>query len=73
MRVHINGAAQTAICSDSSFEVDPGQLALAPGSSGWKLDDGKIIQWAELFLRSGRANELFDSPAIGATIQYAKA
>nr|MBA3915041.1 SAM-dependent chlorinase/fluorinase [Terriglobales bacterium] len=27
LRVHINGAAQTAICSDSSFEVDPGQLA----------------------------------------------
>ncbi|MBA3915741.1 MAG: hypothetical protein H0X25_18185 [Acidobacteriales bacterium] len=26
----------------SRFSRDPGQLALAPGSSGWKLDDGKI-------------------------------
>jgi len=51
--VSVTGAE--AIASDGSFAVEPGQLALAPGSSGWTNPQGEETRWMELFLRSGSA------------------
>ncbi len=68
-RVRIGDTEQEAIASDGSFAVEPGQLAFAPGSSGWTNTQGEETRWMELFLRSGSAWELFDRPSVGAHIQ----
>jgi hypothetical protein len=44
-----------AAVSDGSFEVEEGELALAPGSSGWTGADGDETRFMELFLRGGSA------------------
>ncbi len=67
VRVRIGDAEQEAIASDGSFSVEPGQLAFAPGSSGWTGKNGEV-RWMELFLRGGNAWEMFGRPAIGAEI-----
>jgi hypothetical protein len=54
---------------DLAFAVEQGQLAFAPGSSGWKNGQGRETRWMELFLRGGSAWEAFDRPAVGGTIQ----
>src|SRR3712207_5297910 len=70
VRVRIGGAEMEAIASDGSFAVEPGQLAFAPGSSGWPAPtaDGKgkggEVRWMELFLRGGNAWEAFGKPAV---------
>lgn len=69
VRVRIGDTEQEAIASDGSFAVEPGQLAFAPGSSGWRNTQGEETRWMELFLRSGSAWELFDRPSVGAQIQ----
>ncbi|MBI3967792.1 MAG: SAM-dependent chlorinase/fluorinase [Chloroflexi bacterium] len=38
VRVRIGNVERVATVSDGSFAVEPGQLALAPGSSGWSLE-----------------------------------
>jgi len=68
VRVRINDTQLEAIASVGSFAVEPGQLALAPGSSGWTNAQGEQIRWMELFLRSGSAWELFARPAVGTHI-----
>jgi hypothetical protein len=68
VRVRIGDTELEAITSDGSFAVEPGQLALAPGSSGWTNAQGEQTRWMELFLRSGSAWELFARPAVGACI-----
>ncbi len=65
VRVRIGDTEQEAIASDGSFAVEPGQLALAPGSSGWTNAQGEQTRWMELFLRSGSAWELFACPKVG--------
>ena len=69
VRLRIGDTEQEAIASDGSFAVEPGQLAFAPGSSGWSNAQGDQTRWMELFLRSGSASELFNRPSVGATIQ----
>jgi hypothetical protein len=69
VRLHIGDTEQEAIASNGSFAVEPGQLALAPGSSGWTNPQGEETRWMELFLRSGSAWELFERPSVGTTIQ----
>jgi len=64
VRIQIGNTEQEAIASDGSFAVEPGQLALAPGSSGWTNAQGEQTRWMELFLRSGNAWELFARPTI---------
>jgi hypothetical protein len=64
VRVAIGGVERDAIASDGSFEVGEGELAFAPGSSGW----GEI-RWMELFLRGGNAWEAFGRPTVGAEIE----
>ncbi len=71
VRVRIGGAEQEAVASDGSFNVEPGQLAFAPGSSGWITPQGEELRWMELFLRGGNAWTLFGRPAIGDTIEIA--
>jgi hypothetical protein len=69
VRVRIGETEREAIVSDGSFAVAPGQLALAPGSSGWTDALGRETRWVELFLRGGNAWEWFGRPATGAVIQ----
>jgi len=68
VRVRIGDTQLEAIASDGSFTVEPGQLAFAPGSSGWMNAQGEQTRWMELFLRSGSAWELFARPAVGTHI-----
>ena len=50
VRVRIGQAEQRALISDGSFAVEPGQLALAPGSSGWPYPQGSETRWMETLL-----------------------
>jgi hypothetical protein len=69
LRVRIGSITQEAVASDGSFSVGRDQLAYAPGSSGWKDQDGRRVCWMELFLRDGNAWKLFGRPSIGDRIQ----
>jgi hypothetical protein len=69
VRVRIGHAEQDAVVSDESFAVEPGQLALAPGSSGWPHPQGGETRWMELFLRGGNAWEAFARPPVGARLE----
>jgi hypothetical protein len=68
IRARIGDVEREALASDGSFSVEPGQLAFAPGSSGWPTKSG-AVRWMELFLRGGNAWEAFGRPAIGAGIE----
>jgi S-adenosylmethionine hydrolase len=73
VRVRIGDVELEAVASDGSFSVEPGQLAFAPGSSGWRDErrgkgQNAEVRWMELFLRGGNAWEAFGRPAIGAEI-----
>lgn len=68
VRVQIGDTKLDAIATDGSFAVKPGQIALAPGSSGWINAQGKQTRWMELFLRSGSAWESFARPSVGTYI-----
>lgn len=67
--VRIGEAKHEAVASDGSFAVAPGQLAFAPGSSGWTAPGGEEIRWVEVFLRGGNAWELFGRPPAGAEVR----
>jgi hypothetical protein len=69
VRVRVGDAEQEAVASDGSFAVESGQLAFAPGSSGWTPAGGAATRWMELFLRGGNAWEAFGRPPIGARIR----
>jgi S-adenosyl-l-methionine hydroxide adenosyltransferase len=69
VRVQIGESEREAVVSDGSFAVAPGQLALAPGSSGWTDAQGRETRWMELFLRGGNAWEWFGRPPVGAVIR----
>ena len=67
--IQINGVTHQAVVSDGTFGVKAGQLAFAPGSSGWKTKHSGQVKWAELFLRGGNAWELFERPSMGTEIR----
>jgi S-adenosylmethionine hydrolase len=71
--VRIGEVKKTVVIGDASFDVKPGQMTLAPGSSGWTFQKGNGMQhnirWMELFFRSGSAWEEFGRPPIGASIE----
>lgn len=67
--VRIGAIEREAIASDGSFAVEPGRLAFAPGSSGWRYPRDGETRWMELFLRGGSAWETFERPAVGELIQ----
>ncbi len=66
--VRVGGASTTAIVSDGSFSVAEGELALAPGSSGWPLRDGGERRFLELFLRGGSAAARLGHPPPGTRV-----
>jgi hypothetical protein len=69
VRLQIGEKEREATKSDGSFAVESGQLAFAPGSSGWTNAQGKDTRWMEVFLRGGNAWELFDRPSVGTPVQ----
>jgi hypothetical protein len=69
VRLRIGEKEQDAITSDGSFAVESGQLAFAPGSSGWTDAQGEHTRWMEVFLRGGNAWEAFGRPSIGTPIE----
>ena len=68
VRVRVGDREREAMVSDGSFAVERGQLAFAPGSSGWTVGDTKTL-WMELFLRGGNAWDAFGRPSVGTEIQ----
>ena len=66
--VRVGDASATAIVSDGSFSVAEGDLALAPGSSGWPLRGGGERRFLELFLRGGSASARLGHPASGTPV-----
>ncbi len=69
VHLQIGEKEQEAIASDGSFAVKSGQLAFAPGSSGWTNAQGENTRWMEVFLRGGNAWEAFGYPPIGTPIK----
>jgi hypothetical protein len=70
MRVRIGDREREAVLSDGTFAVRPGQMALAPGSSGWLSTDRTEVRWVEVFLRGGNAWEAFGRPLVGEHVQF---
>jgi S-adenosylmethionine hydrolase len=68
IRVRIHEREQEATVSDGAFAVRHGELAFAPGSSGWRVRAGGDVRWVELFLRGGNAWDLFGRPAVGSAV-----
>ena len=54
-RVRPGKRQHEATVSDGAFAVPHGELAFAPGSSGWTLRDGSTVRWMAHFLRGGSA------------------
>jgi S-adenosylmethionine hydrolase len=69
VRVRIGVTEREAMTSDGNFEVGQGELAFAPGSSGWTDAAGAETRWMELFLRGGNAWETFGRPHVGDAIE----
>jgi S-adenosylmethionine hydrolase len=68
IRIRINQEEHVATMSDGTFAVPEGELAFAPGSSGWPMRGGEEIRWIEIFLRGGDAWQLFRYPSNGSPI-----
>jgi S-adenosyl-l-methionine hydroxide adenosyltransferase len=71
IRIRIHNREQEATVSDGAFAVRNGELAFAPGSSGWPMPRGGQVRWMEIFLRGGNAWDLFERPAIGSAVSIA--
>ena len=70
VRVRIGEREFSATASGGSFGVEEGELAFAPGSSGWRDVWGGETVWMELFLRGGSAWEGFGRPPLGSEIAF---
>jgi len=71
--VRVGSAAATAMVSDGTFSVAEGDLALAPGSSGWPLKGGGRREFLELFLRGGSAAARLGHPPPGTPVRVSAA
>jgi hypothetical protein len=69
--VRIDDVEREATASDGNFEVEEGELAFAPESSGWPRPGGKEVPWMKLFLRGGSAWEAFGRPRVGSRLKIA--
>ncbi len=69
VEVVIGGQSALATVSDGTFEVPTGELAFAPGSSGWTTRAGRDLRFFELFLRGGSAALRFGGPKAGASVE----
>jgi hypothetical protein len=68
IQVRILDHGHEAMVSDGAFAVPHGDMAFAPGSSGWRTKEGRAVRWIEVFLRGGNAWERFGRPPIGSPI-----
>lgn len=66
IRININGVVRAATVATGNFNVDDGDIAFAPGSSGHDR------RYWEIFLRGGSAWQLWDQPRIGSRISFEK-
>ena len=71
--VRIGDATAEATVSDGTFAVPAGELAFAPGSSGWRLRSGGERRCYELLLRGGSASDLLGSPGSGSVVEVSPA
>jgi len=71
--VRLGHAATTAVVSDGTFSVAEGEVALAPGSSGWPRREGGERRFLELFLRGGSAAERLGHPPPGTRVTVSRA
>lgn len=69
VQVRIGGVTGTAIAGEGTFDVPAGQLAFAPGSSGWTRREGPDLRWWELLIRGGSAYNYFDQPPTGTQVE----
>jgi hypothetical protein len=69
VEVTIGGQTALATVIDGTFEFAVGELAFAPGSSGWPRRRAAVLQFFELFLRGGSAAERFGGPRAGTTVE----
>ena len=69
VEVTIGGQSAVATVTDGTFEVPIGELAFAPGSSGWPRHGGDALRFFELFLRGGSAAARFGAPRAGAGVE----
>lgn len=68
VRVNVGGTPAFATVSDGTFEVPEGELAFAPGSSGWAVE-GTDVRYYELFLRGASAAERLGGADAGTVIE----
>jgi hypothetical protein len=69
-RVRIGTVVQQVMVSDGVFAVPAGEIAFAPGSSGWPRGDGAGERVSyEIFARGRNAAELFGAPAAGTPVE----
>lgn len=68
VRVRIGTVERRALVAGGGFAVPHGQLAFAPGSSGWSMPEGHRVRFRELFLRGGSAWEEFGRPPVEAEV-----
>ncbi|NBX66613.1 MAG: hypothetical protein EBQ96_06420 [Proteobacteria bacterium] len=68
--VTVNNCEAIVRVADGIFGVADGQYCLSPGSSGWKLPNGKTVRFAEIVKRGGNAAKAFELPAGGAQITW---
>ncbi len=69
VEVTIGGQTALATVSDGTFEVPAGELAFAPGSSGWARRRAGALRFFELFLRGGSAAARFGGPRAGTSVE----
>jgi hypothetical protein len=69
VRLRVNGGEHDAIAGNGTFAVAHGQMAFAPGSSGWAGCEGRETRWMEILLRGGNAWEAFSRPNIGDRVE----
>ncbi len=69
VRVRVGAVEAKAVVGDGTFAVSAGELAFAPGSSGWPTRTGGRVRWYELLARGGNAAELFGNPMPGTPVE----
>lgn len=69
VEVEVNGVRRAARVVAGSFGVAEGELAVAPGSSGYPRPGGApAVRWVELFLRGGNAARALSVDRSGAAV-----
>jgi len=67
--VTVDGVTAAGIVGDGTFAVSEGELAFAPGSSGWEAGAGEPVRFYELLLRGDSAATRLGDPRPGARVE----